>query len=227
MNYKYIAKRAAIVYGIGLLGLVAYYFMTPDYEINWYSLPGLAKYSPSDMGGVAYEALVRLYGKDGRFHCSATVIDDKYILTAAHCVKGRHGYPTKELIHIYSINQEDTKTIAEAVAIDNVRDVALLRGNFAAFKHANLAYDSLPIGPLVVACGFPGGQRHTYCSQVSITGPAVFQLAAMGTLYPGMSGGPVVDIASGNVIGVNSASGYGSVFLAPIIGTFAEWNIEP
>jgi hypothetical protein len=45
-----------------------------------------------------------------------------------------------------------------------------------------------------------------------------FLMGAQGFLFPGMSGGPVIDMYTGRVIALNSAVSEHMVLLAPIFG---------
>jgi hypothetical protein len=68
----------------------------------------------------------------------------------------------------------------------------------------------------VIACGYPYGAQ-LLCTPVTSRGMEWFLWSAQGKLYPGMSGGPVIDLQSGKVIGSNTAVSRDYIILAPLI----------
>jgi len=176
-----------------------------------------------------YEPLIRLLNNKGQFYCSGVVIDGQYALTAAHCVKGDFGFLTDDTIVIHEEHDGDTGVIAEAVALDDLRDIALIKGDFRKFKSMNVEYYSskaqtIP-NRLIVACGFPSGGP-TYCSMGQIVSNEFFKIRTRGSMvYKGMSGGAVVDLTTGSVIGVNSAATEDGELVAPVIGAFEIFGI--
>jgi S1-C subfamily serine protease len=160
--------------------------------------------------------VVRLRNSNGV--CSGFVVSNKYVLTAAHCVDGVHD----DII----VSSEDRKykVIAKSIAYDNVRDVALLKGDFRQFKR--LAFDARgellyeQSGRNIISCGYPLDGNALVCVKLVITGSVGYKIFASGGLIiPGMSGGPVVDMTSGVVIGINSAVSNGVLF-APVVAIY-------
>lgn len=174
--------------------------------------------------------LVRLHDKrTGRFFCSGSVVSDKYILTAAHCVVmeipmfGVMLNP--EEIEVRTVDGSPTGVFVRAKGAQVQADLALLTGNLQGFEHIHVA--TLPNEIIksfqtqhLVACGFPYGGR-LYCNQLQFEGTYAFSMRATGYLFPGMSGGPVIDLDTGNIVGVNSAAGPGFVLIAPTIELFS------
>lgn len=176
-----------------------------------------------------YEPLIRLLDERGFFYCSGVVIDGQYALTAAHCVKGTFGFITNDKIIIHEEHDGATGTIAEAVALDDLRDIALIKGDFRNFKSMNVEYYSAKAvefpNRMVVACGFPSGGP-TYCSIGIIQANEYFKIRTKGSMiYKGMSGGAVVDILTGAVVGVNSAATEDGELVAPVVGAFELFGI--
>lgn len=173
----------------------------------------------------SFQPIIRLERNDGVL-CSGVVIDTQYALTAAHCAIGSWGLMYKEPIDILDQFGSFTDTQAIVVAIDSNRDIALIKANFESFQNMPLLEDSVIEGPLV-SCGFAGG-GNMYCTALQLVGGGFFKLLARGgAIFPGMSGGPVVDIASKSVIGVNSAiQKDGTVQIAPVMGALETWGIR-
>ncbi len=78
----------------------------------------------------------------------------------------------------------------------------------------------------LIACGFPWSGE-LFCSNFTHRHQFAFGIAGQGYLYPGMSGGPVIDTDTLQVIGVNSAVINGSILVSPIIEIFRALNIKP
>lgn len=180
------------------------------------------------------EALVRIENEQGDFVCSGTVISNVYILTAAHCLSGDNGYLSTETYRIVSMSFEGgvPLVVPAIAAARNARaDYALMTGDFSQFNKLPIVTDPRealalkgPVGQLIT-CGFPWGstdvcyptgQGHQYYDGISI----------QGLLYPGMSGGPVIDRGIGAVVAVNSAVSNGSIIIMPLIGLFETLGVE-
>jgi S1-C subfamily serine protease len=79
-----------------------------------------------------------------------------------------------------------------------------------------------------MSCGFPYGQKRLYCSTIKPKAKEFFNLIADGDIFPGMSGGPVIDILTGEVVGVNSkVYEDGTIHVASLIGLPAQFMVEP
>lgn len=190
-----------------------------------YTLAGVLLISGCLLASVTYtrrhritvldRSIVRLHTADGRFFCSGVVITPNAIATAGHCVivetpfgamidpdlkieiRGADGLPT----HIY----------ARVGGVNPRIDTAMLLGDFHLFAHRDVIdspseIDRIFMNPesKIVACGYPLGGALT-CSEVQKVRHAAFWYRAIGWLYPGMSGGPVIDLSSGKVIALNRA----------------------
>lgn len=166
-------------------------------------------------------AIVRLHEpKTGRFFCSGVVVEEHRVLTAAHCVID---IPPGDKVSVRDLNGHVMGVLATVEGLSERADYAVLRGNFSKFYH--MVAETSPLGILnnisnnkrkIIACGFPWS-GDLFCTPVTDRIQMNFSIAAQGFLYPGMSGGPVIDVATGHVIGVNSAVNGPMIILAPII----------
>lgn len=185
-----------------------------------------------------HEAIVKMYQKDEDgdidFHCSATVISNKYAITAGHCVvkyNSNSGYnelnPKPYIIKNHL--DEETGTTAVAVGAFYGRgDVGLLFGDFRGFKKmlvgvrpGGMAQHSGPF----LNCGFPSGGSLA-CYQFIPIGPYYGLIKGKGYVYAGMSGGPVVDASISSVVGVNSEMGNEYAAVSPFPGFFDDLKIK-
>jgi S1-C subfamily serine protease len=170
--------------------------------------------------------VVRLTTPEGRFYCSGTVISHKYILTAAHCVV--NAYESGELINIQTYERKNVGVLARIAGFSQQMDYALITGDFSMFNAAPVEYRPQEVlnrffASELFACGFPMGGE-LFCTKHRALSSVVFWIATDGLLYPGMSGGPVVD-AEGVIIGVNSARDGQYAIISPLIEVFAGCGV--
>ena len=88
-----------------------------------------------------------------------------------------------------------------------------------------------------VSCGYPYGQREIVCPKFvmdHVVQGFKFSGKSPSMIFPGMSGGPVIDITSGQAIAVNYASVPKSdadmeavPTVSPLIGFLGAFHIEP
>lgn len=175
-----------------------------------------------------YQGIVRLHNLKNEFFCTGVVISNEYAITAAHCIVGMTGSLSGDEIKVVNHTQEFSVAAYPAGA-NNRQDYGIIRGDFSQFKKAPIVYDTITIeaGKTYAACGFPMGQRNMFCSRVDIQATDYFWIQGFGFMYPGMSGGPVIDMETGEVIGVNSHVNPNTVSFSPLIGILATFNIEP
>lgn len=198
------------------------------------ALPNLPNFNTGDLLNNTISkqsALIRLHkdtpDEKERFYCSGFVISDVYAVTAAHCLYDGENQLDESTIYIH--NPIDKRiTTAGAVALNVVSDLGLIRGDFTKFN--KLKVDPSPDGPFrakgqLVTCGFPYGDAQL-CTPFFPREPRFVFIGGGGYIYPGMSGGPVIDIPSMTVIGVNSSISDGSVNIAPLIGLFYAAKVK-
>lgn len=176
------------------------------------------------------DAVIQLY-RNGEFYCTAFVIGNNYALTAGHCLMDQETYErTAEEIDI-RLQGKATGTKAKAVGIDYRRDLGLIQGDFKEYARLQVQNQELAIEKVVAACGFPGGNKNYSCTHVSIVAFDGFFLRGMGMLQPGMSGGPVVNPSTNEVIGINSSAWPlregGGVDFTSVLGVLGDFGIEP
>lgn len=163
-----------------------------------------------------YDSIIRIVTNEGTL-CTSVVIDNKYALTAAHCV---HSLKS-DVFYIFDRYNNFTDITAIPVATDSLRDVALLQGDFKNFDYVIVDFTGAEIsaGMVMRSCGFPGGQLALFCTNLYHSGNYFFQYRTIGgPIFQGESGGPVYNIHTGHLIGINSAVSSNSVFISPLVG---------
>lgn len=199
---------------------------------SWYrenNLPAIGAETP----GATYTkgALLHLKDEDGRPMCTAFVIDDNYAITAAHCVYGKGGQMIKAT-DLKNISHLTTKVVGYYAR----GDYALLQSDFTQYARLAIVYKE-PVanalrGSMVFSCGFPLGQTEAVCTTAQVLGPSSSAIVAKGEMYPGSSGGPVIDPNTNMVIGLNTATLSGEMpvdllLFSPLTGLAGALNVEP
>ena len=151
--------------------------------------------------------VVRVEGRN-RMPASGIIWSSEGIIVTAHHVLERDDD--------IQVGLPDGQTVpATLVGRDTTTDLAVLRIDGTDLKSPTwVAPDSLRVGNLVLALGRPGHGIRATLGIVSALGPS-WRTPTGGTLdrylqtdltmYPGFSGGPLID-AEGNIIGVNSSA---------------------
>lgn len=173
-------------------------------------------------------AVVRLHDSNGNFFCSGVVISKNYIATAAHCLAGQSFGVGAILIHNSELKFVASATVA---AYEERSDQGLLFGDFSAFNNIALEQNAPDIimafvgNHPMITCGYPYGGR-AICGPFMPRSRSNFYIAGDGFLYPGMSGGPVIDMTTGKVIAVNSRVEDSLAIVAPLIELLANLHIK-
>lgn len=159
-------------------------------------LPRVGEQTKEIIGDHSQFGIVGIYSKK-QFFCSGFTIDDNYVITAAHCVT-----PNQKVF----INKDIPGRV---IGVNYRADYAMILGNFSNFQPLSVELTwgvmNMLAGRLVKACGYPMGQQTLVCTHGTLIGSYGDKALAHGELYPGMSGGPVFDVESNIVIGLNSA----------------------
>jgi hypothetical protein len=184
-----------------------------------------------------FSALVRLHSSptmfsESEFVCSGAVISDDYVLTAAHCVTDNRGHLQSGVV-IVGISQTFSALAVEGIpaSSDTRADYALVKGDFKKFEKMPIMIDidvrmlEVLNSKLLVNCGFPWGAKDV-CYPATQFKPYNSQIEALGLMYPGMSGGPVIHPESMMIVAVNTGTLENSIILSPIIGLFATLHVE-
>lgn len=185
------------------------------------------------------DSIVRLHNFSGDFVCSGTVASPNAIVTAAHCLAGATAGFSMPIpaFEIRSSSGKPTGIVGYMAGYNGQADQAVLSGDFRLFSTRNIVTDPKTIikrfesGKNLMTCGYPYG-GHLFCLPINNPKQFLFQFKATSYLFPGMSGGPVIDEDTGAVIAVNTAvstrneDGDTSVILSPTIEIFASTGTE-
>lgn len=193
----------------------------------------------SDFARNTYTPMVRLEEektKDnpGGFVCSGTVISNEYVLTAAHCLVDDTGN-LKKTIKIVNASipgqiQFSSTQDATPVAVNQRSDIGLVKGSFEMYQKMPI-FDS-PALPMVLTmennhvCGFAWGDTRPVCYAANLMGQFRFQLYGESALFPGMSGGPVLNHNLNAIVAVNTGVYNDKIIVSPLIGMFNYFNIK-
>lgn len=141
--------------------------------------------------------------------CSGFHVGSDIIVTAAHCFSDLPSYATKNItMNSYSKNE----LYPEAISVDHDKDLAILYS--ADFPETALAlWDTNTDGPVrlgspVAALGYPGyyDMHFTfeigYVKDIVIDHTGLLVIKGRNMIYPGESGGPLISLKNGKVIGV-------------------------
>lgn len=214
-----------------LHGLSAYYFPRVSSIQRIKTLPLLGDVTRK--GPNLYDGVVILTDEDGKGFCSGSVIDNNYVVTAAHCLVDGDGKLNGKALNVRTSSGQLIQVSAKAAAANTRVDVGLVLGDFKDFQFMPIDYrqvrDFAPTeNPFLkmlqglsgkhsdtpaegleqaMACGYPEAQASLTCIPVRDIKYYEFQLIGQGQLFPGMSGGPVFVMTpeGPKIIAVNTA----------------------
>lgn len=190
-------------------------------------------YTKSTKFSTKYDnSIVRLHTKDGRFFCSAVIITPNALATAAHCIIIDTPFgamiDSSMLVEVRAQDGLPTGIFAKFGGVNIRLDTAMLLGDFSAFSFRDIVQSPSEIDSImmnsdssIVACGYPLGGVLT-CTKVTKVQHFAFWYKAFGWLYPGMSGGPVIDTKTGKVLALNRAVDETGIILTPLIEFFHD-----
>lgn len=191
-------------------------------------------------GTMKLGSIIRLHSFNGNFVCSGTVANHTTIVTAAHCLAGASVGLEMPLpgFEVRAPDGQPTGILAFMAGYNGQADQAVLMGDFKVFDTRNVVTDPKTIikrfenGKNLMTCGYPYGGK-LLCLPIHNPKQFLFQFKATSYLYPGMSGGPVIDEDTGAVIAVNTGVTIGkdyegdtTVILSPTIEIFASTGTE-
>lgn len=195
-------------------------------------LGGCVSAEKTQAGNNHLHSIVRLHDMEtGRFFCSAVVISPTLAITAAHCLNGR---PTDEPTIMVQATKDSTINVKATVAgYEGRSDQGLITGDFRIFRSRAVetrpdVLERIYMNPnaKIIACGFPYA-GDLVCTRVLSIHHIFFQFGGLGFLYPGMSGGPVIDLDSGKVIGSNTAVDSSQIIVSPTADIFDNLQVKP
>jgi V8-like Glu-specific endopeptidase len=147
-------------------------------------------------------AIVRLHDDSGRFFCSGTVISDLFLVTAAHCLVDT---PKGTKIEIRGSDALPTGIYSTLWAYNERADIGIMKMDGTKFQHMKLEINTDSIvhsftkSDNLILCGYPwAGQL--YCGPYKFVHQEYSHMAGTAHAWPGMSGGPVIDIEKNVVI---------------------------
>ena len=202
-----------------------------------------------DVGGEKkpYDGLIQLISVDKhKGFCSAFVVSKDYAITAAHCLVDSDAKMKQEDTMMFrtieTVDAEGNKTQLSApftiIGLNLNTDYALIKADFSQMNVFRLKADVRAIGAALqrdilpgvsvplFAAGFPNGDKSPV---VLAQGPCRTTddfLECRGIMFHGMSGGPLIDPLSGDVIGINYAINDGSTYFRFMVGLFDMFNVE-
>ncbi len=175
-------------------------------------------------------AIIKIISRERRSSCTAFVVDAGFAITAAHCVSDAKGLLAKDPLEVYNSESEYLNITAVPVGLNHLLDYAVITADFSHFKSFkyNFSEDTIKYGKKYISCGFPFSQKHFRCSDLYVKGNRFFTYTAKGSMiFPGQSGGPVIDSDTDMVVGVNSAVDEdGVVMFNSLIGIHAVFGLE-
>lgn len=180
------------------------------------------------------ESIVRLHNLDNNaFFCTGFVISDRLVVTAAHCLAERDPMEMQPAILAY-----DKRGMAHPVSIkgfERQSDLGLLKGYFHTVDKIRIETAPMAIdksfdlnNTSLVSCGFPWGGR-LICAPFKPTGKYTFKYRGDAVLYPGMSGGPLFDISTQRVVGLNTGAFEVEKIISPLTSlcTLVNCEVQP
>lgn len=161
--------------------------------------------------------------------CSATVIDAHFAVTAAHCVhdENQRGISGSEVQIFDKDGIERGKARAGGMLTDV--DVAILVGDFKEFHGYDLSDNDTLFteGHAFYTCGYPYGQKKLICNTFIPKDATDFEVVGTAVVRSGMSGGPIMDLSTGDIVGVNMGVNERGALITPTLGILGAFGIEP
>lgn len=201
----------------------------PKYSVNFDLLDKKYSFVPPKQGKRYLSSVIRLKMKNGGF-CSGFVISEHYAISAAHCFKNFDSSSNDE-VEFFDSESKTHGTISVAGVNESI-DYAILRGDFKKFlalKVRNRGDYITGFSGNFVACGYPAGSKHLTCNPFQYMGSNSFQIGGISNITQGMSGGAVIDMVTGEVLGVIQAVNNNTTYntlLSPLLGFDAHFGIE-
>lgn len=186
-----------------LILLLSITFLTMPFAKHQVEAPKLGKHSP----------ILRVLASNGRTVCSAFVVSEHYAISAGHCIDP---YQTDIAVS----NDDLTQVVnAKVMSVDMKLDQALLIGDFSSFKP--LVMGSIEGKASLKNCGYAFG-GDLVCFDYKPDYNLGFMLKGKGYLYPVMSGGPLFDVKTNTVVGINVAVKENDLIHSPLVNFWSR-----
>lgn len=212
---------ALVVFQFLMFSLLTRY--TPNYRAD--DIKEKYRDVPNDPNPI-FHAIIRLRDSNDRFFCSGFVIDGTFAITAGHCLNWTS---KSDKLKIYDRYDNFTGVEASIVGFNDRNDSGIIKGDFRRFQYVKIEKDKHGFiasdGPFMT-CGYPYGQKNLYCSYALKVATENFAMRLTGALIPGMSGGPVFDLQTNKVVGINSAVEGNSILVYPLVGILGNYGLE-
>lgn len=159
--------------------------------------------------------VVRLYHEEtGTTYCTGTVVSNKYVVTATHCVQNMLGEINNDVVLMSGKFEKKVNAKVRHVSID--QDVTVLMGDFTEFRKIKINTNhQLKHGEKLLSIGYRNFKL--YASDGTFNNYFGFLINTDGiNLLPGMSGGPLLNEAS-ELVGVNHGVQMENQYFAQII----------
>jgi hypothetical protein len=178
-------------------------------------------------------AIVRLYRPVpgvGMIFCSGVVVSSTKIITAAHCLAPTPFDVEAPTLEVRTASNVPLGITAQILAFDPINDLGVLYGNFTMLNKHEAISGAVEINEAfkthkIAICGYPQAGRFT-CSPLTDARNFLLGFSTLGFAYPGMSGGPVLDLTTGKVIGVASTVSNDRVLLAPLVEVWKALHVD-
>lgn len=205
---------ASIAITVSVAGYIAFDMVSKKFQLN----------------DTIKAATVRLHNEEGRFFCSGFMVDEHTVVTAAHCVMeyGMFG-PVGLRQEPIQVRSAAGRLISMGIpkAGNSRADLAIIEIS-AELDEATLPLESDPTAITeslgshkLLLCGYPYGGK-LYCAEYKNLSQYWLTNQGNGTSWPGMSGGPLVDLDTGKVI----ANLHGATENTIIVNPFIEiWDM--
>lgn len=172
--------------------------------------------TPTEDSPAKADPIVRIKADD--LSCTGFVIDDHYVITAAHCIPDEY-----DTITVLSLDKT-IKVKATLFDYSEQADYAALKGDFSKFNRLGIISDTKELvnvyrannlSPRLMSCGTPY-KGELLCANVTGADSYYEKVIAGGFNLPGTSGGPVIDKQTMKAVGVIHGLLGDKVILAPL-----------